>query len=145
MDQPPLFELPPERPPVDKPPLAGKPRLRTAERRQVVMRTLALDEMLPADDEARVVWAFVEQCDLSEFYAVIRAVEGHVGRNAADPKILLALWLFATLQNVGSARQLDRLIERHLSYQWLAGEVSLNYHTLADFRVRHDEILSRLL
>lgn len=145
MNQPILFELPPVRPPQEEVPRSGKPRLRTAERQQVVIRMLALDQMLPPDDDARVVWAFVEQCDLSVLYAGIRAVEGVAGRNTADPKILLALWLFATLKGVGSARELDRLCERHLSYQWLCGDVSLNYHTLADFRVDHAAVLDRLL
>ena len=85
MDQPILFELPAESPRPAEPPLAGKPRLRTAQRDQVVMRMLALDQMLPPDDEARVVWAFVEQCDLSPLLAQIRAVEGVAGRNANDP------------------------------------------------------------
>jgi transposase len=145
MSQPKLFELPPEDPRQAEVPVAGKPRLRTAQRQQVVMRMLALDQMLPPDDDARVVWAFVEQCDVSEFYAGIRAVEGVAGRDTADPKILLALWLFATLKGVGSARELARLCERHLSYQWLCGDVSLNYHTLADFRVQQAAGLDRLL
>jgi len=144
MDQPTLFELPPREVQAEAP-AAGKPRLRTPERQQVIVRTLALDQMLPPDDEVRVVWAFVEGCDLSPLYARIRAVEGVAGRNAADPRLLLALWLFATLRNVGSARELARLCERHLQYQWLCGEVSLNHHTLSDFRVQHAEVLDGLL
>jgi transposase len=101
--------------------------------------------MLPADDEARIVWQFVKESDLCAFYAQIRAVEGRAGRNSTDPKILLALWLFATLKAVGSARELDRLCQCHISYQWLCGDVSMNYHTLADFRVTHGELLDRLL
>jgi transposase len=147
MDQSTFFELPPPdgSQPAQPEPHAGLPRLRTARRDQVVIRMLALDQMLPPDDDARVVWAFVEQCDLSPLHAAIRAVEGHAGRNSTDPKILLALWLFATLKGVGAARELDRLCQRHLSYQWLCGDVSLNYHTLADFRVAHGDVLDRLL
>jgi transposase len=126
-------------------PQTGLPRLRTAQRDQVVIRMLALDQMLPADDEARVVWQFVEQSDLSPLYAQIRSVEGHAGRDSTDPKILYGLWLFATLKGVGSARELDRLCERHISYQWLCGDVSLNYHTLADFRVQHGDLLDQLI
>lgn len=139
-----LFDLP-ERPAAEAEPRAsGKPRLRIAEREQVIMRTLSLDQMLPCDDEARVVWDFVCQSDLSPLLAEIRAVEGHVGRNATDPRILYCLWLFATLKGVGSARELDRLCERHLSYQWICGEVSVNYHLLADFRVQHGAALNQL-
>src|SRR5688500_8654343 len=145
MDQPVLFELPPERERPSAGPPPGKPRLRVPQRNQIVIRTLALDQMLPADDEVRAVWDFVEQCDLSPLYAQIRAVEGVAGRNANDPRMLLALWLFATLKGVGSARELERLCERHLQYQWLCGDVSLNYHTLADFRVEHAAVLDGLL
>jgi transposase len=145
MDQANLFELPERIPAETSEPEGGRPRLRTAEREQVVMRMLSLNQMLPCDDEARTVWDFVGQCDLSPLLAQIRAVEGEVGRNATDPRILLALWLFATLKGVGSARELERLCERHLSYQWLCGEVSLNYHTLADFRVQQGEVLDGLL
>jgi transposase len=145
MDQPTLFELPLVRERSVEPEPPGKPRLRTPQRDQVVMRTLALDQMLPPDDEARVVWAFVEQCDLSSLYAQIRAVEGVAGRDANDPRMLLAVWLFATLKGVGSAREVARLCERHLQYQWLCGDVSLNYHTLSDFRVAHAAVLDDLL
>lgn len=145
MDEGLLFELPERKPLETAPTEGGRPRLRLAERDQVVMRMLALNQMLPCDDDARVVWDFVCQSDLSKLLAQIRAVEGHVGRNAADPRILLSLWLLATLKGVGSARELDRLCERHLSYQWLCGDVSMNYHTLADFRVQHAEVLNDLL
>jgi transposase len=145
MGQPTLFELPPEREPRPEVPLAGKPRLRMAQRDQVIVRTLAVDQMLPHDDEARTVWEFVCQCDLSPLLNEIRAVEGNAGYPPADPRILLALWLLATLRGVGSARELARLCERHLAYQWLCGEVTMNHHTLSDFRVQHAAVIDGLL
>ena len=126
-------------------PVAGIPRLRVACRDQVVMRMLSLDQMLPPDDEARTVVAFVEQADLSELYDSIRAVEGGPGRSPIDPQILLSLWLYATIKGVGSARALEWQCKFHLAYQWICGDVSVNYHTLSDFRVDHAEILDRLL
>lgn len=140
-----LFEMAESRQEPKPATVAGTPRLRVACRDQVVMRMLALDQMLPAEDEARTVAAFVEQVDLSELYRRIRAVEGRPGQAPIDPKILLSLWLFATIKGVGSARELNRLCERHLSYQWICGDVSVNDHTLADFRVAHGEFLDRLL
>jgi transposase len=145
MDEATLFEMPERKPEEASPEVGGQPRLRIAERDQVIMRTLSINQMLPLDDDARVVWDFVCQCDLSKLLAEIRAVEGHVGRDATDPRILTSLWLLATLKGVGSARALDRLCDRHLSYQWLCGEVSMNYHTLADFRVQHADVLNDLL
>jgi transposase len=108
-------------------------------------KPMSLDQLLTDDHPARLVWAYVESLDLSELYQAIRAVEGHVGRDPIDPKILVALWLYATIDGVGSARRLDRLCKEHVAYQWLCGGVSVNYHTLSDFRVEHVEFLDRLL
>jgi transposase len=109
------------------------------------MQVVDLDSLLPEDHRARAVWAFVEGLDLSGLYAQIRAVEGGVGRSPIDPKILLALWLYATVEGVGSARALDKLCEEHVAYRWLRGGVSVNYHTLSDFRTAREEVLSDLL
>ncbi len=57
----------------------------------------------------------------------------------------MALWLYATIDGVGSARQLDELCRSHSAYQWICGDVSVNYHTLSDFRTDHGELLDQLL
>lgn len=121
------------------------PRLRRPERAQGEMRIASLDQLLPPDHVARVVWAFVGGVDVTPLLARIKAVPGHVGRDATDPRLLLALWLYATLDGVGSAHALDRLCREHLAYQWLCGGVSLNPHTLSDFRGRHTAFLDQLL
>ena len=123
----------------------GAARFQRAERRQVRILMLSLEQMLPDEHPVRLVWAYVESLDLSSLYARIRAVEGSVGRDPIDPRILMALWLWATIDGVGSARRLDRLCEEQLPYQWLCGEVTVNYHTLADFRVAHGDFLNKLL
>jgi len=109
------------------------------------MQAFALDELLPEDHPARLVWEYVEGLDLSALYAPIRSVKGRAGRDKADPKILLGLWLYATLDGVGAARQLDRLCRDQAAYQWICGGVSMNYHTLSDFRVGHTAFLDELL
>lgn len=126
-------------------PAAGTPRLRPVERCQVEMRCASLDQLLPPDHQARLVWAYVEQLDPTPLLRSIKAVSGRVGRDANDPRVLLALWLFATIDGVGSARELDRLCHEHLAYQWLCGGMSVNYHSLADFRKDHVDYLDQLL
>jgi transposase len=123
----------------------AKPRVLRPNRAQLELRPIDLDSMLPEDHEARAVWEFVEGLDLSPLYEQIRAVEGHAGRPAIDPPILMALWLYATVDGVGSARALDRLCERHDAYRWICGGVSVNAHTLSDFRVAHEALLDDLL
>lgn len=141
-----LFDLPPaEQTPPVAPAGVGRPRLRRANRDQIVYRALALDALLPGDHTARIIWAYVEALDLAKLHDAIGSVHGGSGRAATDPRILLALWLYATADGVGSARELDRLCRDHVAYQWVAGDVPMNYHTLADFRTGHVELLDHLL
>lgn len=123
----------------------GRPRYETANRTQVELTPTDLEGLLPPGHAARLVWRFVEGLDLTAFYAAIKAREGGVGRTPIDPRILVALWLYATIDGVGSARELDRLCAAHDAYRWLRGGVSVNYHTLSDFRVAHHAALDDLL
>jgi transposase len=138
-----LFENLPEQGPLERPMAA--PRLRKAERRQVSLRPVSLEDLLPADHRARFVWSFAERLDLSALYGAIKAVEGHPGHPPADPRILLALWLYATVEGVGSAREVERLCHEHIGFEWLCGGVGMNHTTLAEFRVAHGAVLERLL
>ena len=119
--------------------------MRSANRQQVVFRAGPLDALIPQDHPARIVWDYVEGLDLAPLYDRIKAVERGPGRTPIDPKILMALWLYATVEAVGSARRLDELCREHAAFQWVAGDVSTNYHTLADFRTHHVELLDGLL
>jgi transposase len=128
-----------------QPARSGRRRLRCAVRNQVAFQECSLDELLPEDHQARIVWDYVCGVDLTELIERIQAVEAGPGQAPADPKILLALWLYATLRGVGSARELNRLCQEHVAYRWICGGVSMNYHTLSDFRTQHVDLLDRLL
>ena len=128
---------------------SGAPRVLKAERSQVEMRPYHLDALLPADHRARAIWRAVEGLELGRFYEGIAARGSDPGRPAIDPKILVALWLYATSEGVGSARELARLCEWHDAYRWICGGVGVNHHTLSDFRVGHagalDELMTQVL
>ena len=123
----------------------GAPRLRQAERGQIEWRPFSLDQLVPEDHRVRLVWQFVTGLDLTLLLMAIKAVEGHAGYPSADPRILVALWLYATVKKIGSARELARLCEEHIAFRWLCGGVSMNAKTLADFRVNHGDVLEQLL
>jgi transposase len=139
-----LFESLPEqeRPQAEE---RGALRLRVPERSQIAVQVAALDDLISEDHPVRAVWGLVEKLDLSALHDVIKAREGQPGHPPAAPKLMLALWLWATVDGVGSARQLDRLCRDHLVYRWLCGGVSMNYHSLSTFRVAHMAVLERLL
>ncbi len=97
--------------------LRGKPRLQEPRRDAIELRAVDLEELVAADDPVRDLWAYVERLDLSALYDRIEAREGEPGRAPITPKLLLALWLQATLRGVGSAREVERLCTREISFQ----------------------------
>lgn len=125
--------------------MSDTPRLLRPNRAQLELRPTDLESLLPEDHRARAVWDFVSGLDLSPWYESIRSVEGEAGRPAIDPAILLSLWIYATVEGVGSARALARLCEQHDAYRWICGGVAVSYRTLAAFRVSHEEKLDALL
>lgn len=126
-------------------PSASSPRYNRPERFQVEWRPWSLDELLPADHRARLIWRYVESLDLSPLDTKVRAVEGSPGRNPVHPHILMALWMFATVEGISSARQIDRLCKRDIAYMWICGNVGVNHHLLSDFQTDHPEFFEQLL
>ena len=121
-----------------------QPRLRCADR-QTLLPAMPLEDLLAPEHLARTVWEFVQGLDLTPLLETIRSVEGRPGRPAIDPKLLVALWLYATIEGISSARAVAWLCANHHGFRWLCGGVEVNYHTLADFRVAHIEFLDDLL
>ena len=128
-----------------KPITRGVARGLMPNRAQLELRAGNLESLLPEGHRARLVWAYVLQADLSPMYAGIKAVEGGSGRTPIAPEILFALWLYATVDGVGSARAIARLMQDHDAYRWICGGVQVNYHTLSDFRADHGDPLDGLL
>lgn len=145
MAEPTLFPVGDSAAEAAAPPAAGRPRLVALERDQVLLQPACLEDLLPEEHPARAVWDYVAGLDLSAWLNQVRAVEGGPGRPAFDPRVLLALWLYATLEAVGSARHLADLCVEHVAYTWLCGGQPVNYHTLADFRSESEAELNELL
>lgn len=123
----------------------GTPRLLQANRSQIELRASDLESLLAQDHRARLVWGYVVQQDLSKLIEAIKARGSNAGRAAIDPRILFALWLYATLDGVGSGREVTRLSQEHDAYRWICGGVSVNYHALNDFRSGNEALMDELL
>jgi transposase len=124
-------------------------RLREPNRKQMLLKAEDLDSLIGAEHPARAIWRVLEGMELARFYAPIKAREGSAGRDATDPRMLLTLWLYGLSEGVNSAREIERLCEAHAAYRWICGGVSVNYHTLSDFRTESgaalDELMSQVL
>lgn len=128
-----LFEdLPEERSGKERP--QGRARYRLPVRDDVRLQVFDLDGLIDEDHPVRVIWAYAAKVDMSEFEATVRSREGTVGMPQTSPHLLLALWLYATTDGIGSARALARACVNVSAYRWLCGEVGVNHRILSEFR-----------
>lgn len=124
---------------------AQPPRLREPNRRQIEMRASDLESLLGQEHRARLVWGYVVHQDLSSLYDAVKSRGSGAGRAAIDPRVLFALWLYATLEGVGSGREVTRLSQEHDAYRWICGGVPVNYHAVNDFRSASEALMDSLL
>ncbi len=135
---------PPVPPPAWADPKRGA-RLRQANRQPIAWGRIDLDAQLPDEHPARAIWVVIERLDLSALYAQIEARDEVAGAPAIDPKIQLGLWVYATSEGEGSAREIWRRLKVHAAYRWICGGVDIGYHTLSDFRSQQGEVLNELI
>lgn len=127
------------------PEAAGEMRLRKPERRQMELVPQCTDDLVPPGHAVRTIAAVVAKLDLSAFCEGIQAREGVAGRDATDPELLVALWLYACIRGIGSARELARRCQESVAFRWLCGGVSVNHRMLSEFRTAHGAALDELL
>jgi transposase len=145
-----LFPIPEHsiEPNLDKSPV-GKPRINSPTRNQIEFVNSSLDDLIHEDHQVRNIWNYIEQMDLSLFLNKIHSTACNPGRPATDPKLLLALWIYAIIEGIGSARVIDRYCIEHIAFKWLCGGVAVNYHTISDFRKNYtkefDELISQII
>ena len=122
----------------------GKPKLKAVDREQMMLAHICVDELIPADHKARAMWELAGRMDLGRFEATLKTRQGEAGRAAWDPRLLVSVWVYAYSEGIGSAREIERIMEWEPGLQWLCGLDKINHHTLSDFRVEHQEALDGL-
>ena len=126
------------------PGIAPEPRLRAINRQQLLMRTIDVEQLIAEDHPARALWEFTGRLDLTRFYECIKSVAGCAGQPSLDPRLMIALWLYAYSRGIGSAREVSRMCAYEPGLQWLCGLEPINHHSLSDFRVEHEEALTEM-
>src|SRR5208283_5470810 len=120
------------------------PRFQAVNRQQMMWRAVEVERLVEPEHLVRAIWEMTGRLDLTPYTAAVRAVEGGAGRTPYDPRLLISLWIYAYSEKVSSAREVARRCDYHPAYQWLTGCEVINYHTLSDFRVDHQEALDKL-
>lgn len=114
------------------------------DRKQLRWETLDVERLIAANHPARIIWELSGRLDLSRFEQEYKSKEGSAGRPCWPARLLVSVWVYAYSIGVASARAIERLMGQEPGLRWLAATESINYHTLADFRVGHKEALEEL-
>ena len=130
--------------PRPEPSVPAGARFQPINRQQLLYRAVDVEQLLEPDHLARAIWEMTGRLDLRAYTTEVRAVEGRAGRPPVDPRLLIALWVYAYSERVSSAREVERRCDYHPAYQWLTGCEAINHHTLSDFRVQHQTALDGL-
>jgi transposase len=101
-----------------------------------------MKKWLPDDHLAFLVLEAVEKMDLSAFYARYR--DDGWGRAAFEPRMMVALLLYAYAVGVRSSRAIERRCLEDVAFRLIAGNHGPDHATIARFRVTHREALSEL-
>lgn len=122
----------------------GELKLRRPERRQRCWHEIDVERLVGEDAAVRAIWELSGRFDLSGFASDARTREGERGRALWDPRLLVAIWIWAYAEGVSSAREIERQSRWRPELQWLCGLEVVNHHTLSDFRGRQGEALEEI-
>jgi transposase len=114
------------------------------DRSQLSWEMLDLEQLIPANHRARIIWEVSGTVDLSGFEEQSKSRQGSAGRPCWPPQLLISVWVYAYSIGIASARAIERLMGQDPALRWLSANQIINYHTLADFRVGHKEALEEL-
>jgi transposase len=84
----------------------------------------------------------VEELDLSQFYASYRS-DGWGGA-AHDPKMMVALYIYAYSIGVRSARAIERRCQEDVAFRVICAGQTPDHATIARFRARHEQAIGEL-
>ena len=128
----------------DVEPNDSAPRFEPIDCQQVVLEPLDIEQLIPAEHPARSIWEIHGRLDLRRFLGTVKSVEGHAGHNVWEPRLLIAMWIYAYSRGISSAREIERQCAYAPALRWLTGLRVVNHHTLSDFRIEHGEALQNL-
>ena len=107
-----LLDIPERAAPEQEPPARqGQAKLKAINRQQTMLAVIYVEELIPADHKARAIWELTGRMDLSGFTEPLRTAQGQSGRPAWDPRLLVSLWVYAYSEGIGSAREIERVME----------------------------------
>ena len=109
------------------------------DRNQMMMTTW--NSMVEPDSTARLIDAFVDSLNLSDYGIKEIAAEG---RPPYDPKSLLKLYIYGSDNGIKSSRKLAKSCRVNVEVKWMLGGVEPDFRTISDFRKENIDSLKKI-
>lgn len=109
------------------------------DRNQMMMTTW--DFLVDPESTARLIDAFVNSLDLSEYDVKELASEG---RPPYDPKSLYKLYIYGSDNGIKSSRKLAKSCKVNIEVRWMMGGVEPDFRTISDFRKDNIDSLKKI-
>lgn len=112
-------------------------------REQLTIFPTSLDSAVSADNEVRIIDAFVNSLDMCKlgFLNARTSTEGHPAYNPAD---LLKLFIYSYMNRTRSSRELEkRETKRNLEVMWLLNGLQPDHNTISNFRRDNPEAIRK--
>lgn len=109
------------------------------DRDQFMMTTW--DSMVDPESTARLIDAFVDSLDLSDYGVKEIASEG---RPPYDPKGLIKLYVYGSDNGIKSSRKLAKSCKVNVEVRWMLGGAEPDFRTIADFRKDNIDSLKKI-
>ena len=107
---------------------------------QTILFPQRIDKDIAQDDPVRLVSSVVNSLDLSG----LRKLYKERGRSPYDPKMLLAVVIYAYMNNIYSCRKIEKSLRRDVHFIWLAGYEQPDFITINRFRNRAKEEINNI-
>ena len=115
-------------------------RFHKANRSQLHLLPISIDQWVEDNHLARFLWDCVEQFNLGQFYAAY----GDEGAPPYDPQMMLATLLYAWCLGIRSSRRIAQACADQVPFRWLTGNIRPDHCAFARFRSRHEEAINHL-
>lgn len=99
------------------------------------------DSMVDPESTARLIDAFVDSLDLSEYGVKEIATEG---RPPYDPKSLFKLYIYGSDNGIKSSRKLAKTCKVNVEVRWMTGGIEPDFRTISDFRKDNIDSLKKI-
>lgn len=115
------------------------PYISTFDRNQMMF--CSWDSFMDPESIARLIDAFVDSLDLSEYGVKEAAKEG---RPQYDPKGIYKLYIYGSRKGIHASRDLSESCKVNLEVKWLVGGIEPDFRTIFNFRKDNIDSLKKI-